>query len=492
VLVFAYIWLLGMPAAALRAALMLGLGELARWRQRAVAPRGTIALAALLVMVIDPWAVTSVGAWLSVGAIAAVIWADRRFRTAPRAVRLLAPSVAATVLTAPITAFAFGTVAPVGVVANLAGIPLGALAVPGVALALAASLVWPAAGNLLAAGSGLCLALLDLVAGLAARVPGGHMIMPPGWGAAALWIGIGAVVWWLWRAPRRGAVRIARLSFLAAAASWSLVLARIPRDRDGALTVHFLDVGQGDAAVVRTPHGHWILIDAGPRGAAGDAGRRVVVPFLRRAGVRRLDVVVASHGHADHVGGMPAVFGAVPVGMVLDPAEPVPDPVYVQYLAAVDAAGVPWLRARAGDTLVVDGARLTVLSPDDRWAEQTFDPNEESVVLLVEYRGCRLLFMGDAGAPVEHRLAGRVGDVDLLKVGHHGSRTASTAAWLGELRPETVVISVARTNRYGHPAPETLARLAASGARIRRTDVSGTVTLRTDQICAYSDVGHHD
>jgi competence protein ComEC len=153
---------------------------------------------------------------------------------------------------------------------------------------------------------------------------------------------------------------------------------------------------------------------------------------------------------------------------------------------------VPWLRARAGDTLVVDGARLTVLSPDDRWAEQTFDPNEESVVLLVEYRGCRLLFMGDAGAPVEHRLAGRVGDVDLLKVGHHGSRTASTAAWLGELRPETVVISVARTNRYGHPAPETLARLAASGARIRRTDVSGTVTLRTDQICAYSDVGHHD
>jgi competence protein ComEC len=130
--------------------------------------------------------------------------------------------------------------------------------------------------------------------------------------------------------------------------------------------------------------------------------------------------------------------------------------------------------------------RLVVLSPDSAWAQWMMDPNEESVVLLVEYAGCRVVFMGDAGDPVERRLAGRVGDVDVLKVGHHGSRTASGTAWLAELRPERAVISVGRRNRYGHPAPEAVERLAAAGAQIFRTDASGTLTFATDDLCARS------
>jgi competence protein ComEC len=487
-LVFAYVWLLGAPAPALRAALMLAVAEVARWRQRVVAPRGSIALAALLVMLIDPWAVRSVGAWLSVAAIAAVIWADRRFRAAPRLARLLAPSAVATLLTAPITAYAFGTVAPVGVIANLAGIPLGALAVPGVALALGTSAVWPAAGELLAAGAGLCLALLDIVADIGARVPGGHVVTVASWQAAALWSVVAAVLWWLWHAPRF--VRLARGMFVAAVAAWGWVVAELPRDRDGALTVHFLDVGQGDAAALRTPHGRWVLIDAGPRTRDRDAGRRVVVPFLRRHGVRRLDVVVASHGHADHVGGMPAVFAALPVDVVLDAAEPVPETAYLEYLAAVEASGARWHRARRGDTVSMDGVRIVVLSPDSAWAAGMLDPNEESLVLLVSHAGRRLLFMGDAGAPVEQRLAGHVGDIDLLKVGHHGSRTATGSAWLAELRPETAVISAGRRNTYGHPAPQVLARLAQHGAAVLRTDRDGTITFATDGSPAHSEIHH--
>lgn len=494
VLVLAYVWMLGSPAPALRAALMLAIAEVARWRQRVVAPRGAIALAALLVALLDPWAVRSVGAWLSVTAIGAVIWADRRFARAPAAARLVAPSIVATLLTAPITAFAFGTVAPIGVLANLAGIPLGALAVPGVALALAASVVWPGAAELLAAGAGACLALLDVVAELAGRVPGGHVVTAPGWAPAAVWVGVALICWWLWDAPRRPGVRAARVAFLAAAASWTLVLARFPRDTDGALTVHFLDVGQGDAAVLRTPHGRWIVIDAGPRTAERDAGRRVVVPFLRRQGARQVDVVVASHGHADHVGGLPALFAALPVDLVLDPGEPVPEAAYLAYLAAVEQAGARWRRARAGDAVDVDGVRLEVLSPDRDWADRTLDPNEESVVLLVQFGRHRLLFTGDAGEPVERRLAGRVGDVDLLKVGHHGSRTATGAGWLAELRPETAVISVGRRNRYGHPAADVLERLAAAGARVVRTDVAGTATLTftVDEDRGHRDIRHHD
>ena len=491
-LVLAYVWVLGSPAPALRAAVMLGIAELARWRQRVVAPRGSIALAAWLVLLLDPWAMRSVGAWLSVTAIAAVIWADRRFAGAHKAVRLLAPSVVATLLTAPITALTFGTVAPVGILANLAGIPLGALAVPGVALALAASMVWPTAGDVLAAGAGSCLALLDLVAGLASRIPAGHVITAPGWGPGMVWTGVGVVCWWLWHAPRRRGVRAARMAFLAACAAWTLVLALPARDREGALTVHFLDVGQGDAAVLRTPHGRWIVIDAGPRTPESDAGRRVVVPFLRQQGARRVDVVIASHGHADHVGGLPALLEALPVDVVLDPGEPVPEAAYLAYLAAVEASGARWRRARAGDTVDVDGVRLVVLSPDSAWAAHTFDPNEESIVVLVELGPHRLLFTGDAGEPVEQRLAGRVGDVDLLKVGHHGSRTATGAAWLAELRPETAVISVGRRNRYGHPAPEVLQRLTRQGAAIRRTDRVGTITIQWESARADGNVDPDD
>ena len=491
-LVLGYVWILGSPAPAMRAALMFGIAELARWRQRIVAPRGTIALAAWLVMLADPWALRSVGAWLSVAAIAAVIWADRRFAASHKLLRLMAPSVVATLITAPITAFALGTVAPVGILANLVGIPLGALAVPGVALALGVSVVWPAAGALLAAGAGTCLALLDTLADFASRVPAGHFVTLPGIGPGALWTCVGLVCAWLWNAPRRPGVRAARFAFLAAGVAWTLVLARPARDRDGAVTVHFLDVGQGDAAVVRTPHGRWIVIDAGPRTPQRDAGRTVVVPFLRRQGARRIDVVVASHGHADHVGGLPALFEALPVGLVLDPGEPVPEAAYLAYLAAVDASGARWRRARAGDTAEVDGVRLIVFSPDSAWGAQTLDPNEESVVLGVEFGGHRLVFMGDAGEPVERRLAGQVGDVDVLKVGHHGSRTATSDGWLAEARPETAVISVGRGNRYGHPAPEVLGRLARHGAAVRRTDRDGTITLLWEGTRVDGDVDPHD
>jgi len=486
-LIAGYCWLLGFPAPATRAAVMLALGGVARMRQRVVAPRGLVALAALVVMLLDAWAVRSVGAWLSVAAVAAVIWAGRATAQSARPVRLLAPAAAATILTAPITAYAFGTVAPIGVLANLVAIPLGAIAVPGIMIALLAS------SGLLAAGAGLCLALLDLVATWAAAVPGGHVIVTAGWPAAGLWLGVLAAAWWLWRTPRRPWLIGARVAFLGALLSWTTLVHAFTRLSDcRCLTVHFLDVGQGDAVALRTPAGRWILIDGGPGIGRRNAGRRVVVPFLRRHGARRVEVVVATHGHADHVSGLPAVLDALPAGIVLEPGEPVGEAPYLELLAAVETAGARWRPARAGDRIELDGVRLQVLSPDSAWAAATFDPNEESVVLLVEYGATRFVFTGDAGVPVERHLAGRVGDVDVLKVGHHGSASATSAAWLDELRPEEAVISVGARNRYGHPAPGVLERLAARAIHLYRTDRQGTITFASDGQRVRIDRSHHD
>jgi len=476
----AYLWLLGLPPPAVRAGAMLVLAEIARLRQRVVAPRGMIALSALGVLLADPFALRAVGAWLSVAGIAAVIWADRACAREGRIVRLVAPALAATLLTAPISAFTFGTVAPVGVLANLVAIPLAGIAVPGLVLALALSWTIAGAAHLVAAGAGLGLALLDLVAGTAAAVPGGHVVMVAGWQAAGLWAGVALVAWWLWRCPRRPWLIAARVSFATTVFVATSFRDAFTLDACSCLTVFFLDVGQGDAAVLRTPHSRWIVVDGGPRTPESDAGRRIVVPFLRRQGAGRVAVAVATHGDADHLGGMPAVVEAFDPELVLEPGEPLGRPLYLEFLARVEESGARWHPARAGDRIEVDGVGLEVLSPDSLWMTLPLDVNEHGVVLRVSYGAVRVLFQADAGLPVEARLAGRVGPVEILKVGHHGSRSATSDAWLDELAPREAVISVGRHNRYGHPTPEVLARLAAHGVTVLRTDERGTITFSTD------------
>ena len=138
-----------------------------------------------------------------VAGVGAVVWAGRAFARAPRLARLTAPALVATLVTAPISAFAFGTVAPIGVLANLIAIPLAGVAVPGLVMALALSWLGSGLAHLIAAGAGLGLALLDLVARGAAPVPGGHVVMVAGWQAGLLWTAVAAAAWWLWNSPRR-------------------------------------------------------------------------------------------------------------------------------------------------------------------------------------------------------------------------------------------------------------------------------------------------
>ncbi|MBA3659955.1 MAG: MBL fold metallo-hydrolase, partial [Gemmatimonadales bacterium] len=281
--------------------------------------------------------------------------------------------------------------------------------------------------------------------------------------------------------PLREALR--RWTWAVAAGLWAVLLwsARpASADEPSALALHFLDVGQGDAAVIRTPGGHWVLIDAGPRDERRDAGRAVVAPFLLRHGARRLAVAVLSHAHLDHLGGLAAVLDRIPAAVVLEPGEMTADPLYTSLLDRLGAKAIRWRAGRPGDQFALDGVRFSVLHPAPSWAEWGEDLNEDSLVLLVEYGSFQAIFAGDAGFPAESLMAPRLRPVDLLKVGHHGSRGSSSDLWLSRLRPRAAVISVGRGNRYGHPTPEAVARLTRAGTRVWRTDRDGTVTVTTD------------
>jgi competence protein ComEC len=481
-----YVAFLGWPAPAGRAAVLAVLAARCRLRQRHVLADPLLSATCLCVLLVDPWAALDLGGWLS----ATALWGATRFtRWSDQALgrhvvwRTFGSSVGATLATAPITVMALGTAAPVGILVNFAAIPLAAVAVPGVLASLLALPMLPALSGALAAGAGLCLHLLELTAAVGAAVPFGHVLLEPGDAAAgALWLGGLAGGLWALAVGNTLAETGRRVAWLGTGALWvGLVRAAPPISADGGpgLALHFLDVGQGDAAVLRTPGGRWVLVDGGPASARADAGRRVVAPFLQRRGARRLAAAVVSHAHADHLGGVPAVLRRVPASLVIEPGAPVTDGGYLAFLDQLVGAGLAWHPARRGECFRLDGVAFTILHPEPGWAGWGEDVNEDSVVLLVEYGAFQALFTGDAGFPAEEALAGRIGEVDLLKVGHHGSRGSTGNAWLQRLRPRVAVISVGR-NDYGHPAPETMARLAAHRIPVRRTDQDGTVSVTTD------------
>jgi len=480
-----YVLFLDWPPPAARAALLAALAAQLHLRQRHVQPLVLLAATCVAVLLLDPWAVLDPGAWLSAsalgGALVATRWSDRALGTG-WFWRTLAGSLGATLATAPITAALFGTVSIAGLGLNFLAIPLAAVAVPGVLLSLVAAGVLPFLAPPLAAASGALLGLLDQVAWWGGQWEGAAVTVPAEPSAALPWVGVLLVAGW-GIAGRAGPwVALRRWALGAAAASWVVLAIYGIRgaDVDSGLTLHFLDVGQGDAAVLHTPAGHWILVDAGPAGDGRDAGRRVVIPFLQRHRVGGLTLVLLSHAHADHLGGLPSVMTRYPTQEVLEPAELVADPLYTGWLTELEAQDVAWRAARAGQTFVLDSVRLTVLHPDTTWPGWQEDLNEDSVVLLLEYHGFRALFSGDAGVAAETWLAGKVGRIDLLKVGHHGSRSATGAAWLGETAPRIAVISSGRGNRYGHPHREIIDRLLARGVSLWRTDQDGTVTVSVD------------
>ena len=396
----------------------------------------------------------------------------------------MAGGTGAFLATAPIAAAHFQHVAPAALVSHFGGTPLVAGAIGSLAMVL--FLPSPFAGL----GAGAATTLIRLMMGLAdrvARLPGSHAsIAEP---SLPLWVALALAMLGVWRFLRWGHFLSAVLPLAAAAA---MVLAtpalhrRVPGGRSLLCT---LDVGQGDAAVLRTVRGRWILFDAGTRFRDRDAGRDVVLPILRRYGARRIDLFVLSHPDLDHVGGFESVHEDVPVFRVLDSGHPIPKPSYARFLARAEEDGIRWLQAVQGDAVRLDNVTIRVLGPTGTPGSgaRLGRANETSLLLRVSIgRALVYLNTGDATASDERALlTAWPADslrADLLKVGHHGSRTSSAGAFLAAVRPALAVISAGRGNAYGHPHPSVLDRLSSAGIpRVWRTDREGTLCLEVDE-----------
>jgi competence protein ComEC len=234
--------------------------------------------------------------------------------------------------------------------------------------------------------------------------------------------------------------------------------------------VHFIDVGQGDSILIQTSDGRNILIDGGDTGTG-------VVGYLQSVGVQQIDLMIATHPHADHIGGLVQVLRTYPVLTVVTNGEAHTTSVYEDFLDAIADAKAQYLEVKRGDVLQVGNLKLNVLSP-----VATTDPdlNENSIVLRFMDGRTTYLMMGDAGANTEAALlsSGMPLKANILKVGHHGSKSGSTPAFLQAVDPDVAVYSAGVNNSYGHPALQTLRALNDVGATIYGTNVNGTVSVK--------------
>jgi competence protein ComEC len=440
---------------------------------------GVPALCAAIVVLLlfDPGLGRSYGFALSVLATAGLLvvapgWRHRLARWMPRPLAdALAVPAAAQLVCAPVIVMLSGTVSVVAIPANLLVAPAVAPAtVLGVLMALIAPLSVGLA-QLLAYLAWIPVAWIVAVARISAQLPGATVGWPQGTPGALLFVAL-VVVGWL------AGPSLVRRRGLAAGLLALLLLGisplgpRTPWPPVGTRAV-FCDVGQGDGIVLPTNPGHAVLVDAGPDPDAIDR-------CLSDLGIRALDAVVLSHLHADHVEGLPGAFRGRTVGeVVVGPLDEPPEQAE-EVRGWVAAAGVLWRRAAVGEERQVGDVRWQVVWPVRVIRGEGSDPNNASIVLVVDTGGVRLLLTGDVEAAAQAALvpliAGLDPPVDVLKVPHHGSRSQDPEL-VATVHPRLAVVSVGAGNTYGHPAPETLAAYSDEGVPVLRTDLSGDIAV---------------
>ena len=509
--VAAYVVLTGASPSVVRAGLMAAAMLVARLGGSRAHGASALGLAALVMLLAAPAVLWDVGFQLSLLATGGLIWfgtaVERRLPGWPAWIREpVALTLAAQLTTLPVILVNFerlSLVAPVanvlvvpfvpiamllGAIASLAGVLDAAMHLP----ALGESLTWFAGG-----AAWVVLRVIVTLGTAVASLPYAavDVSIPPA--IAVAWLPVlGLATWALGtsgatdRSPDERAAgaaaglmhRVLRPLPVGLTLLTILLAVTVASRPDGRLHITVLDIGQGDAILVEAPSGATMLVDGGPDPELTLRRMGANLPFF----ARRIDLLILSHPHQDHVAGLVEVLDRFGVGAVLHAGIPFENPAFDRLMADASADSVAVLLARSGQRLMLDPTTsVEVLYPSEADAAAPLpegDINNGSVVLAVRHGGFSALLTGDAEAPVEAALVGRgLPTVDLLKVGHHGSTSSTTPGMLDAVRPSVAVISSGEGNEYGHPAPETLATLAERpGIAVLRTDLHGDVEIATD------------
>ena len=497
----AYTIMVGASPSVMRAAIMGSIYLLAAgFGGRPVFAPAVLMATALIITLINPLLLWDVGFQLTFMAVLGLLlyaqplmqWGQARVgngRFSPFVNSFIIAPIAITVviqiLTTPLVIFYFGRWSLVSIPANLLTLPALPPTIILGGLGTLIRMAIPALGQFLGWMAWIPLTWMLSIAHFFAAVPGALLYMEINTsGVLLIYSAIGLLTWWgrLAREKRkrmRGAMGRNWMAKTAVFITLILAILTIQRAKtapDGLLHVAFLDVGQGDATFIQTPSGRQLLIDGGlyPTVLNDALGRQL--PF----GDNSIDIIIATHPDADHISGLPPLFERYAIELLITNGDEAADaPIYTALLTA--AADTPRHVAHAGETIQIeDGVRLEILNPST--LDGDGDRNNQSVVARLVYGDFSLLLTGDAEEEAEGMMlaAKRPLSSIVYKVGHHGSNSSSTAPFLAAVQPQISVISVGADNRYGHPHPAVLERLAGVKTAVLRTDELGTIEVVTD------------
>ncbi len=469
----------GGRAPVLRAALMIGLYLAARLLGRPTSPAHVVGLSALILLAADPANLFDVGFLLTyaavfgISALAPLFAAPLRRRLPAPLADGIAATLGAELCVFPIQAAVFHVVPFVALLSNLVVVPLASLFLFSAAVLFPLLLAGPfAAAFVLGPLALLADAILGLL-GLLDALGAARVVPTPLFAEAVLLALLLAAAGTVRaRRPRRAALAGALVLVFLASARPSAA------ERAGEAQLVALDVGQGDSFLVLTDRGRVLVDGGGTFDASYDFGRTRLLPRLAALGAVSFDAVVLTHPHPDHARGLLAALRLLPVDRVYVPRGAPRNPFLDELLDAAARGGVPVETLGAGDGFAAAGVAFDVLHPGPETYPRSAE-NNGSLVLALRLGHRRVLLTGDVEAAAEEDLLARGADLsaDVLKVPHHGSRTSTTPAFLERVSPRLALVGVGRRNRFGHPGPEVIERLAAAGARTFRTDLHGDVSL---------------
>ncbi|BEU87323.1 DNA internalization-related competence protein ComEC/Rec2 [Selenomonas sp. TAMA-11512] len=490
-----YTALSGFAVPAVRSALMGGLACIALALERESDARRLLAILAIFLLLLEPRWLFDVSFLLSFAATGGLLYLAPVFHRrmtawkTPRFISLaVSVTLAAQLAALPVMAWYFGRFSISAFLANIVLLPLVEIILM---LALGAgilALCLPFLSKLVFAAASLLLGIVFEGTRFLSRLPYSevHMAALPAWLTCVYYslLSIPALpeeersrLWApLQKVRGRSLAGVLLMLFLGGI----LCTAYLKSDE---MTVHFIDVGQGDAAVVVTPHGHAFMIDTGgTRDGLFDVGARVDVPYLRHHGVQRLDAIFLTHAHEDHAGGAGSVMKSIETGLLVTASEERREYAKSMQLPFSSALLDKRHVARTGERYAIDGVDIEVLyAPAAQSAAKRETGNELSTVIRVSYGDASFLFTGDLTAEQEAEVLRITSPrATVLKVAHHGSKTSSTDAFLKAAAPLYAVISVGANNTFGHPDPSVLERLETTGARVLRTDCDGAIRFATD------------